>query len=205
MLKIYWKYDKKFYFLSATQDCWRNIVVKNSLKNAAEQKSILTSTDCFTDIIACKSYAILINMSAVSDDDLDMLWDYYLEVGLTSESVVLGGNINVPKQLKNKMQIYQNFEELQDNLKYVILSAYRNNKKSESFSSTLANAIMILSQIRLYPGITTAQLAKKLEISQRSVQRYIETLRVVGEWIEYDRNLKGWKLTDGKSILWGDW
>lgn len=169
------------------------------------KKSILTSTDCFTDIIACKSYAILINMSAVSDDDLDMLWDYYLEVGLTSESVVLVGNVNVPKQLKNKMQVYQNFEELQDNLKYVILSAYRNNKKSESFSSTLANAIMILSQIRLYPGITTAQLAKKIEISQRSVQRYIETLRVVGEWIEYDRNLKGWKLTDGKSVLWGDW
>ena len=60
-------------------------------------------------------------------------------------------------------------------------------------------------QMRLYPGITTAQLAKKIEISQRSVQRYIETLRVAGEWIEYDRNLKGWKLADGKSVLWGDW
>lgn len=143
------------------------------------KKSTLTSTDCFTDIIACKSYAIIINMSAVSDDDLDMLWDYYLEVGMTSESVVLVGNVNVPKQLKNKMQVYQNFEELQNNLKYAILSAYRNSKKNESFSSTLANAITILSQIRLHPGITTAQLAKRIEISQRSVQRYIETLRFV--------------------------
>lgn len=38
---------------------------------------------------------------------------------------------------------------------------------------------------------TTVQIAKNLEISQRSVQRYIETLRVAGEWIEYDRTLKG--------------
>lgn len=56
----------------------------------------------------------------------------------------------------------------------------------------------------MHPGITTVQIAKEIEISQRSFQRYIETLRVAGEWIEYDRTLKGWKLTDGKSILWGD-
>ncbi len=110
------------------------------------EKSALTSTDCFTDIIACKSYAIIINMPAVSDDDWDMLRDYYFKIGMTSESIVLVGNANVTKQLKNKMQIYRNFDGLQNNLKYVILSAYHNNKKSESFSSTLANAIIILSE-----------------------------------------------------------
>lgn len=174
-------------------------------KMLPSKKSDLVSTDCFTDIIACNSYAIFIKISSVSDDDLNTLWEFYLEVGSTSESVVLVGNVDVPKELRNKMQVYPNFETLKENLKYVLLSAYRNNKKNESFSSTLANAIMILSQIRLYLGITTAQLAKNIEISQRSVQRYIETLRVAGEWIEYDRNLKGWKLTDGKSVLWGDW
>ena len=25
-----------------------------------------------------------------------------------------------------------------------------------------------------------------------------------GEWIEYDRTLRGWNLTEGKSVLWGD-
>jgi hypothetical protein len=177
-------------------------VIKNVLP---AKDSILTSTDCFTDIIACSSYAAIINIPAVSDDDLEMLWDYCLEAGFAmSEEIILVGDVNIPKQLKNKIQAYSDFVELQDKLKYVILSAYNNNKKQENFSSTLANAIMILCRIRLHPGITTVQLATDLEISQRSVQRYIETLRVAGEWIEYDRTLKGWKLTNGKSILLGD-
>ena len=168
------------------------------------KKSYLTSTECFTDVIACHSYAIFINAMTVSADDLQMLWEFYLEVGPTSETVVLVGHAEVPKQLKGRIKVFSSFEELQSELKYVLLSAYRNSKKNETFSATLANAIMILSQIRLYPGTTTEQLAKRLEISRRSVQRYIETLRVAGEWIEYGRTLRGWKLTEGKSVLWGD-
>ena len=64
---------------------------------------------------------------------------------------------------------------------------------------------MILSKIRLCPSVTTTQLAEELEISKRSVQRYIATLTVAGEWIDYDRRLREWKLTEGKSVLWGDW
>ena len=41
-------------------------------------------------------------------------------------------------------------------------------------------------------------------VGTSSVQRYIETLRVAGEWIEYDISHKGWTLQEGKSILWGD-
>lgn len=37
---------------------------------------------------------------------------------------------------------------------------------------------------------------EELEMSQRFVQRYIATLTAAGEWIEYDRNLKGWNLTE---------
>ena len=74
------------------------------------KKSYLTSTECFTDVIACNSYAIFINAMTVSADDLQMLWEFYLEVG---------------------------------------------------------------------PAFA-------------------------GEWIEYDRTLRGWNLTEGKSVLWGD-
>lgn len=42
---------------------------------------------------------------------------------------------------------------------------------------------------------------RNLEITQRSVQRYIETLRIAEKWIEYDRNLKGSKLTDGNPFF----
>ena len=38
----------------------------------------------------------------------------------------------------------------------------------------------------------------------RTVQRYIAALQATGEWIEYDRTLKGWGLQKGVSILFGD-
>lgn len=75
------------------------------------------STDCFTDIIAGNSYAIFIKISSVSDNDLNTLWEFYLEAGSTSESVVLVGNVDVPKELQNKMQVYPNFEMPKENLK----------------------------------------------------------------------------------------
>lgn len=138
-------------------------------KMLPDKKSVLVSTDCFTDLVACNSYAILIHAVSVADVDFKMLWNYYLEVGA------------------------------------ILLSAYRSHKKTVNFSATLANAIVILSKIRCCPCITTVQLSEELEISQRSVQRYIATLTAAGEWIEYDKILRGWKLTDGKSVLWGDW
>lgn len=169
------------------------------------KKSVLVSTDCFTDLIACNSYAILVHAASVADEDFKMLWNYYLEAGANaSETVIIVGNIGIPKQLIKRIKVYSSFEELCQELKYILLSAYRSHKKTVNFSVTLANAIMILSKIRCCPGITTIQLSKELEMSQRSVQRYIATLTAAGEWIEYDRNLKGWKLTDGKSVLWGD-
>ena len=58
---------------------------------------------------------------------------------------------------------------------------------------------------KMLPDKKSVLLSEELEISQRSVQRYIATLKAAGEWIEYDKILKGWKLTDRKSVLWGDW
>lgn len=168
------------------------------------KESYLTSTDCFTDLIAVNSYAIFINASEVPYDEWDILWEYYLEVGVVAEALVIVGGVIIPEQLKKKVHWYRDFESLRKDMSYILLSAYRKNKKAEVFSSTLANAIMILNQIRLCPGVTTAQLAERLELSNRSIQRYIETLRVAGEWIEYDRSLKGWRLTMGKSVLWDD-
>lgn len=88
---------------------------------------------------------------------------------------------NIPDELKKEVSIYPTFEEFSANAKYVLLSAYRRTKKNENFSTTLANSIMILNLIRKKPFVTTKELAEKLELSERTVQRYIETLRVAGE------------------------
>lgn len=87
---------------------------------------------------------------------------------------------------------------------FILMDAYRKQKKYKNFSIIVANTLFVLSAIKKTPGISTRESAEKLEVSERSVQRYIETLRIAGEWIEYDTALKGWKLSVGKSVLWDD-
>lgn len=133
-----------------------------------------------------------------------MLLEYYEDIIPFSETVIFLGTIQIPSKLKNQILVYENFESLKQDLKYILLSAYRTQKKTETFSATLANAILILSVIRRKPYVTSRELAEKLGLSLRSIQRYINTIQATGEWIEYDSIHKGWYLQDGKSILWGD-
>ena len=164
----------------------------------------IMDTDCFSDIVAISEMAIIVMWENLSDDDRDLLIDFYSEIAPFSETMILIGDVDIPEELKNHVSIYDSFDAFSVNMKYILLGAYRKSKKNESFSSTLANTIVILSEIRKRPYVTTRALAEKLELSERTIQRYIETLRVAGEWIEYDTTYKGWKLCEGKSILWGD-
>ena len=61
-----------------------------------------------------------------------------------------------------------------------------------------------LSLIRKHPGITSKELASRVSVPLRTIQRTIAALQAAGEWIEYDRTLRGWKLFDGVSVLFGD-
>ena len=173
-------------------------------KHLPQKECGIMDTDVVTDIIALDEFGVIVRADAMSQSDMEMLYDFYGEVAPLSETVIFIGDVTVPANLKNHIAVYKDFDTLKENLKYILLSAYRKQKKSENFSATLANAILILSTIRRQPYITSAELAEKLEISPRSVQRYIETLRVAGEWIEYDTTHKGWYLQVGKSVLWGD-
>ena len=173
-------------------------------KNLPQKECEIMDTDVVTDIVAASEFAVIVRADAMSQADIDLLYDYYGEVAPLSETVIFIGDVMIPAKLRNHIAVYKDFDTLKENLKYILLSAYRKQKKSENFSATLANAILILSTIRRQPYITSAELAEKLELSQRSVQRYIETLRVAGEWIEYDTAHKGWHLQVGKSVLWGD-
>ena len=173
-------------------------------KHLPQKECGIMDTDVVTDIIAIDEFAVIVRADAMSQSDMEMLYDFYGEVAPLSETVIFIGDVTVPANLKNHIAVYKDFDTLKENLKYILLSAYRKQKKSENFSATLANAILILSTIRRQPYITSAELAEKLEISPRSVQRYIETLRVAGEWIEYDTTHKGLYLQVGKSVLWGD-
>ncbi len=179
----------------------QNMVVE---KNLPTKNSYVMATDDVTDIIASNTFAIIINNDALPDSEKSELETFLLEILPVSEVIVLLGNVTAPPAIMKKALIYPSFEDLAVNIKYVLLSGYRKDKKSTNFSNSLCNAIMILSQVRSHPYITTKELVLKTGISERTVQRYIETLRCAGEWIDYDVHHKGWVLSEGKSVLWGD-
>lgn len=165
----------------------------------------LTSTDLGSDLVAISHILIIVRSNANTAEELSVLWGFCSEVEAATRNIISIGDIGIPAALKTRVRIFPGFDALIPQLKYLLLDALRGEKKEKAFSKTLANAIQILSAIRSQPGVTTRQLAEKLEISTRSVQRYIETLRVAGEWIEYDAKTRGWRLGyGGKSILWDD-
>ncbi|MBQ4560404.1 MAG: winged helix-turn-helix domain-containing protein, partial [Tyzzerella sp.] len=87
----------------------------------------------------------------------------------------------------------------------LLLEALRAERRSDTYSDTIAQTIRVLSEIRKKPGITTAELAEIIERNAKTVRRYIATLNCAGEFIEYDRKKKGWFLYENKSMLWGDY
>ena len=165
----------------------------------------LLDTDAPTDLIAVDTTVQIINASALDEDGQNLIFEYYNEViNQIDETVFWLGYPKPPHPMRTKFKCYQSFDELSVNLKYHLLAAHRNAKKSKDFNRRLADSLLILSCIRLHPGIKTRELAELTELSVRTVQRYISTLQAVGEWIEYDAVKKGWKLQNNVSILFGD-
>lgn len=180
----------------------QNQLIRNAFPN---KDCDLFITTIPTDLIAIYASTSIINANALDKDSVELLFDYYTEVGNnTDETVFWLGDIKPPKYLQTKIKHYKNFEELVPNLKYFLLTAYRKSKKIHDFSKRIADCLMILSLIRSNPGIKTRELVERTELSTRTVQRHICNLQAAGEWIEYNSSKKGWQLQHGISILFGD-
>ena len=162
-------------------------------------------TDAPTDLIAIGSIAMIIQASELDEDSVGMLFDYYTQInGCTDETVIWLGTPAPPKELQKFFKCYPSFTDIEDKLKYLLLNAHSKSKKAAEYSEKLVNGLLILSIIRKKSGVTTKELSEKTGLPIRSVQRYIAALQATGEWIEYDRMLKGWKLFHGISMLFGD-
>lgn len=162
-------------------------------------------TNAPTDMIAIGCVSLIVHAAALDEDAMGMLIDFYEQVdGCTDETVIWLGEPLPPKRLQKSFKCYPSFEEIEGKLKYLLLNAHRQSKNADDYSEKFVNGIQIISYIRRKPGIKTKELAELLEISPRSVQRYITALQVAGENIEYDPSRKGWSLLDGKSVFFGD-
>lgn len=159
-------------------------------------------TDVPEDLIAISASAVIINAEKLSKSNVDMMFDYYTEIGKSvDETVYWIGVPEPPKQLQKVIRTYSCFDELSVELKYQLLTAYRKSRKAKDFSRKMADCIKIISLVKARPGIKTQEIAERLEVSTRTVQRYISTLQVAGEGIEYDNTKKGWFLPGNYSIL----
>ncbi|MBQ2897732.1 MAG: HTH domain-containing protein [Clostridia bacterium] len=179
---------------------------ENILKKSLPKKDvdITDITDAATDIVSRSNFALIINLENITDDELQVFVDFYSDADDSTETIVFtsGEEWVLDKFKKVKTIVYKDLFEMEQKLKYDLLKAYQRTAKSNGYSDKLAMLIKILFAIRNKPYITTRELADKIERTDRTVQRYIETLRCAGEFIGYDRQKKGWYLmVDGKSVL----
>ena len=157
--------------------------------------------DCATDIIAIGAYTAIVRKSKLDQSDYDLLSSYLEEVGDYADTVILIGEDDKLKSFSKKVKIFATFEDFLEKAKYTLVASYAKHRQSDEFSSKISLALRMVILIKRNPGISTAVLADKLDMSTRSVQRYIETLRMSGEWIDYDTSLHGWRLEYEKSFL----
>lgn len=162
-------------------------------------------TDAPTDLLAVPKTVLIVNPVSLEQGFVDFLLDSYAQAGgCATDTAIWLGEPRPAMKMNSFFKSYDSFDEIRDKLRYLLLSAHKLTTSAVEFSNKIALALMILREIHTHPGISTRTLSDKLEINPRSVQRYINSLRMAGEFIEYDMTHKGWRLLAGKSILLGD-
>lgn len=180
-------------------------MVEDNLPNT--NTIVMDCTECFTDIIAHAYIAVIMNPDYLELENIEYFNEFANDVGAYSEKIIFTKPHSLLNALQNNVKyiVFNDDFDFQDKIRYVLLEASRDDKRSNSYSDTISQTIRVLSEIRKHPYITTAELAEIIERNPRTVQRYITTLVCAGEFIEYDRKRKGWFLYENKSILWGDY
>lgn len=89
--------------------------------------------DTPTDLIAINCEAMIVNASAMEQDDADMIFGYYQEVnGCTDETILWLDEPKPPKELRKFFKCYNSFDAIKDRLKYLLLTAHSKSKKRTS-------------------------------------------------------------------------
>lgn len=159
-----------------------------------------------TDLIVNRSTVLIINAEKTSEEGRNFLWDYYLDLSRGfDETVIWLGEPLPPDELTKVFKCYNSFDEIRDKLKFILLEAHKCEDRAVEYSRILEKGLQVLRLIRNEPRISTKEICERTKLTPRTVQRYIEALRTVGESIDFDRKTKGYKLTHGKSLIYGDY
>ncbi len=95
------------------------------MANLPNESCKLTVADDFPDILAFPGFIYIINPWELEDEELELLFEFYLEIIDESfETVILTKNTNIPDELNNHFFSYLNFSELETELVSVLERAY---------------------------------------------------------------------------------
>ena len=156
----------------------------------ASPESVFIYAEVWQDIVAIPANLVIANPEAINEEGKNALAEFYKEIEPSPESLILTNRCNVLSEI-NGIEINENLFLEENILRTTILRCLRENAKDVDFSRRLMISLKIMKYICNHPGISTKELALALEISERSIKRYIETLRMAGAIIIYDS--KGWK------------
>ena len=185
------------------EDKKRKIIMMHGLSAEEMQKIMKASpessyiyAEAWQDIMAIYANLIIANPDAINIEGKKAIAEFYKDIEPSPERLILTSKCNELNGIKG-IEMYENLFMEENILKTTILRCLRENTNDVDFSRRLMLALKIMKYICNHPGITTKELADAIEISDRSVKRYIEALRVAGAIIVYEN--KGWKC---KLALW---
>lgn len=151
----------------------------------------LLDTDCYTDAIAQYADLTIINPESLTDEELEVLGNFYREIDPAGEQVIVTGSAPALEGISFVSFVPEFFDE-GFNRTIAVMKRVKETQKQENFSRRLANCFRVLKLIEGNPGISTAEISRRSEIPEASVRRYIRSLQAALILIEY-RN-RGWYL-----------
>lgn len=106
------------------------------------------SENVVTDLIADYSCILIVNGDMLSDEGQTTLLDFYEELdGQFDETVVWLGKKVLPSVLKKAFKCYDSFDDMRDDLKYILLEA-RKKKNIRPVIQITANIFQIFFFIK---------------------------------------------------------
>lgn len=148
-----------------------------------------TYADVWTDIIALPADLVVANLKSINDDEISVIYDYYKQIEPSPEQIIITNSKNREEKIKS-VRYVNNLFESERLTRTTILSALHDTLRDVDFSRRMVLTLKIMRSICNHPGITTKEISEMEEISERSVKRYIDTLRMSGAIIDYKE--RGW-------------
>lgn len=161
------------------------------IAKATFKESDFRYTDTWQDILALNADLIIVNPDALSEEAKGAIAEFYREIEPAETFIILTKECRYFEGVK-RIVCKKNILEDRTVLKMTVLECLKTTNRDVDFSRRLMLCIRIMRYIYKHPGVTTAAMAEDdyIGVSERSVKRYIDTLKMSGALIEYKN--RGW-------------